>query len=121
MKTAAQLERAGRTRDSSVTRHSARVRIEELVLHGFAPADRHRIADAVERELARLMSPGLPEFRENPPALDRINAGAFSVKAGTKPQAAGTEIARAVFRSLRQSYRAAYGLQGQSVKGGRRS
>jgi hypothetical protein len=31
------------------------VRIEELVLDGFAPDDRHGIAEAVERELGRLL------------------------------------------------------------------
>ena len=30
--------------------------IEELVLHGFEPGDRHRIGEAIERELARLFA-----------------------------------------------------------------
>jgi hypothetical protein len=122
MKLAPQLERIGEARHSTlVTPHSVHVHIEELVLHGFAPGDRHRIATAVESELARLMNEeGVPKFRENPPALDRISGGAFSVKAGAKPQAAGTDIARAVFRSLRQSARASTRAQGvQPVRGGR--
>ncbi len=103
MKLAPQLERMGQAGHSSpVNRPSVGVHIEELVLHGFAPSDRHRIAAAVESELTRLMREGgLPGLRENPPALGRINAGAFKVKDGAKPQATGTEIARAVFRSLR--------------------
>ena len=41
--------------------HSIEMHIEELVLHGFEPGDRHAIGDAVERELARLLSEhGLP-------------------------------------------------------------
>ncbi len=80
-----------------------KVHIEELVLHGFAPADRARIATAVEDELARLIGEGgWPGVRGNPVTRDRIDGGAFKVKPGTKPQAAGTEIARAVFQSLKQ-------------------
>lgn len=87
-----------------------KVHIEELVLHGFAPGDRYRIASAVERELARLMGEGgLPGSPGNPLTLGRINGGAFKVTAGAKPQAAGTEIARAVFRSLRQHASASAG------------
>jgi hypothetical protein len=108
MKLAPRLERLGQARNSSlVTRQSVDVHIDELVLHGFAPGDRHRIAGAVEIELARLMSEGGQlAFPKNPPDLGRINAGAFRVEAGAKPQAVGTEIARAVFRSLRQHARA---------------
>ena len=36
--------------------------VKELVLHGLAPADRYRIGDAVERELARLIA-GEPAAR----------------------------------------------------------
>jgi len=103
VKTAPQPVDGGQARHSStVTRHSVGVHIEELVLHGFAPGDRHRIAAAVESELARLMSEGgLPGLQGGPLTLDRINGGAFKVKAGAKPQTAGADIARAVFRSLR--------------------
>jgi len=76
--------------------------IEELVLHGFAARDRHRIAAAVESELTRLLS---AEPQQNSLAnhvgIARLNGGAFKLKAGSKPQEAGTQIARAVFRSLR--------------------
>jgi len=30
--------------------------IEELVLHGFAPGDRHQISEAMQQELTRLIS-----------------------------------------------------------------
>ena len=94
---------------------SVQVEIGELVLHGFAPGDRHKIAAAVESELARLMSKaGVQGLGKNSLTLGRINGGAFRVTAGAKPQAAGAEIARAVFRGLRQSARAsarAHGAQ----------
>ena len=92
-----------------------KIHIEELVLHGFAASDRHRIAGEVERELSRLMGEGrLAGFRENL-TLERMNGGTFKVEAGAKAQAAGTQIARAVFRGLGQSSRARPGA------GGRRS
>jgi hypothetical protein len=97
MKTAQQPAEGRRASDS------VKVHIDELVLHGFSPADRHRIANAVELELTRLMGDGSPpRWGQNPLAVDRMKAGTFRVQAGAKPQAAGTEIARAVYRSLRQ-------------------
>ena len=83
--------------------HSIVVHIEELVLHGFAPEGRHRIARAVESELARLMSEeGLPGLGMNSINIERVRGGAFKAEAGARPQATGAEIARAVFRSVRQ-------------------
>jgi hypothetical protein len=103
MKLTPHLERMGQARHSSpVTHPSVKVHIDELVLHGFARGDRHRIAAAMETELARLMSEGgLPGLRGKSLTLGRINGGAFKVTAGAKPHATGTEIAQAVFRSLR--------------------
>src|SRR6516225_1781108 len=108
MRIAPQFERMEQARHSSpVTCHSVKVHIEELVLHGFARGDRHRIAQAVETELARLMGEGsAPAWQQSPPAIERINSGRFKVRAGAKPQATGREIAQAVFRSLREQARA---------------
>src|SRR5580658_625975 len=92
--------------NASQAREAVKVHIGELVLHGFPPNDRHRIARAVELELARLFNEGsMPDFGTHAAAIDRINAGAFSVKVGAKPQAAGTEIAHQVFRGLQQQAR----------------
>jgi hypothetical protein len=83
------------------------VHIEELVLHGFAPGDRHVIADAVQRELAQLISESqIPVSHGDPVALKQIDAGTFHVKPGSKPQATGTQIAKAVYRSLQRGTRA---------------
>lgn len=91
--------------------------IEELVLHGFAPQDRHAIADAVQLELSRMLSATARQdgAREFPARLD---GGTFQVKAGARPQTTGREIARAVFRSLRPQAGAAGASAG---KGGRRT
>jgi hypothetical protein len=99
------------TRDSRpVNRHrsgvrdgSIRVRIEELVLHGFAHRDRHRIASAVEQELARLIGgTGPAKWQPSPPAIERISGGTFKVEPRAQPEKAGAEIARAVFRGFRR-------------------
>ncbi len=77
-------------------------------MHGFAPGDRHAIADAVQVELARLMQAGALLVRgQNELAFKRMDAGAFQVKRGSKAESSGTQIARSVFRSLRQQMRAA--------------
>lgn len=77
--------------------------IEELVLHGFAPADRHRIGDAVQQELTRLFTdePTPPGLRENA-AIDRLNGGTFQMTATPRPEATGAQVARAVFGGLKQ-------------------
>jgi hypothetical protein len=95
--------------------------IEELVLHGFAARDRHRIAAAVQQELSRLMAAeGQANLLKSPLSLEAINAGAFQVQANTKPQAAGTQIARAVYRSMRREARvAATASRSQNGRGGR--
>jgi hypothetical protein len=97
--------------------------IEELVLDGFAPGDRHRIAEAIRDELSRLIgSAGGVKSLANRPSLERIDGGSFEIKAGGKPQAAGKQIARAVFRSLRQQATPASSqVPGQSITGGSRS
>jgi hypothetical protein len=79
------------------------VHIEELVLHGFPPGDRHRIGEAVQRELTRLFTE-----ERTPPALaksaeiDRVNAGTFQTTATPNPETTGAQVARAVFGGLRQ-------------------
>ena len=97
------------------------VHIEELVLHGFAPGDRYAIAEAVQHELAQLIGEGqLPVSHGNPVALAQIDAGAFQVKAGSKPASSGTQIARSVFRSMRREMRASVGSRAIPGAGGRK-
>lgn len=75
--------------------------IEELVLHGFAPGDRYRIGDAVERELARLFAErGVPPSLANGGEIAHINGGAFEVTPGAKPEAMGVQIAQVVYGGL---------------------
>ena len=77
--------------------------IEELVLHGFAPGDRHRIGDAVQRELARLFNERqtLSSLTKNT-EIDRLDGGTFQMMPGSRPETTGAQVARAVFGGLKQ-------------------
>jgi hypothetical protein len=80
-----------------------RLRIDELRLHGFAPSDRYSIADAVERELGRLLeTEGLPPGFAGGIALDRIDAGSIQLAGASKPAEIGARIARAIYGGLRR-------------------
>lgn len=85
-------------RQSSIHLH-----IEELVLHGFAPGDRHRIGEAVQRELARLFTEeATPPALAKSAAIDRLNGGTFQMTSAPRPEATGAQVARAVFGGLKQ-------------------
>lgn len=73
--------------------------IDELVLHGFDPADRHRIGDAVQRELhALLREGGLPEALRKD--LPRIDAGLIHSRPTARPAEFGGQIAQAVYQGF---------------------
>jgi len=80
---------------------SVQVRIGELVLDGFAPADRFRIAEGVRRELTRLIGEQglgrLAGLRTNAAVVD---AGAFPVGPGANAAAIGRRVGQAVHREL---------------------
>jgi hypothetical protein len=78
------------------------VHIEEVVLHGFRPQDGHGIGDALERELARLLSEpharaGLAEGRD----LPSVDAGRVSLQPGAPADAIGRRLAGVVSGGLR--------------------
>jgi hypothetical protein len=88
--------------------------IEELVLHGFAPGDRYRIGDAMERELASLFAeqgtpPSLAQERE----VALLNGGTFGVKPGSNAEAIGAQLAQAVYDRL-GSRRIVYERRGEN-------
>jgi hypothetical protein len=77
------------------------VQIDELVLHGFAPADRLRIGEAVQRELARLIGEGdIARLARGRAEMARLDAGSFQVAAGGDPEVIGGQVARAVHAGL---------------------
>jgi hypothetical protein len=74
---------------------NVRIEIDQLVLHGVRPADRHRVAAAFERELTRLLrTRGLPSTvdseRTKLPPLPRT----------TSPRRLGEALARSVHSGL---------------------
>lgn len=74
------------------------VHIQQLVLHGFSPADRHAIADAVSEELGALLArdAGLPRSQD----VRHADGGAFTLQHGTRAMHTGAHIARAIHSSL---------------------
>ena len=73
------------------------VHIEELVLHGFKPANRWLIADALEQELRELLTAkGVPA--EWLSSSERIEGARISSASLTKPERAGVEIAGAAYQ-----------------------
>jgi hypothetical protein len=81
--------------------YNIELNIDELVLHGFSPHDRYRIAEAVEHELARIIteqgfSPSLLQNSE----LDRLDGGSFEVQPDAKPEQIGSKVAQAVYGGL---------------------
>jgi len=79
-------ERQGVERPAAIELH-----VEELVLEGFAPAERHAVADAFERELSRLLAErGLPaaQVAAGGATFD-VDAGSVRLTTGTRPGAAG--------------------------------
>lgn len=75
--------------------------VEELVLEGFAPAERHAVADAFERELTRLLTAhGLAHTPPASSASAQVDAGSVRLSQRGGAQAAGAQIARAVYGGL---------------------
>ncbi len=77
--------------------------IKELVLHGFEPGERYRIADAVRRQLTRsLAETGLPLSLTESTEIARVDGGTFRVVRGTKAEAVGSQVGQAVYAGLRR-------------------
>lgn len=84
-------------------RQNIELHIEELVLHGFSPGDRHRIAGAVERELAMLIKEkGALQDLVNNGGIERLNGGSFQVGQNSKPEDTGAQIARVMYREMKR-------------------
>jgi len=84
------------------TKH-IQLHIDELILHGFAPGDRYRIAESLELELKRLLAEqGTPPLLRENQALTQIDAGSFEVAPNSRPEAVGTQVAYAIYRRLKR-------------------
>jgi hypothetical protein len=77
-----------------------RVRIGELVLHGFDPLDRYAVGDAVRDELARTFADhGLPDASSV--SLPRLRAGTVAPRPRVG-EGIGSEVARVVRGAIRK-------------------
>ena len=88
---------------SNRLRPSVEVHIDELVLHGFEPAQRYTIGDAIERELTRLFTDhGAPMAITHDVDIAHLNGGAIDVKPGSNGETAGIQLARIIYGGLGQ-------------------
>ena len=92
------------SRSSSLnSRASIELRIEELVLHGFASSDRYAIGDALEGKLARLLEKqAVPNSLRSERAIDEMRGGTFNAPNNASPSAIGRQIAHAIYEGFRQ-------------------
>jgi len=85
----------------SAQQQSIELHIEELVLYGFAPGDRHTIGDALEDDLARLLNEGgIPNSLRSQNTIGEIQGGTFKATQNARPTAIGRQIARAVYQGF---------------------
>ena len=86
-----------------MTPKSIELHIEELVLHGFSPGDRYRIAEGVEQELSRLFADrGVPESLAEGGEIVSVDGAAFEVAPRSRAEAVGAQVAQAVYGRLRR-------------------
>ena len=71
--------------------------IEELILHGFASPDRAAIAEAVQRELTRLLGEGGLASWMSGDTARVVNVGSFEMTPGATPDIVGRQVAQAVY------------------------
>lgn len=73
--------------------------IDELVLHGFAPGDRHAIGDAVQAHLESLLAtdPNVPAHNIS---IDSLAPQRVVLGPGVKGGAIGSQIAHAIHGGL---------------------
>jgi hypothetical protein len=80
---------------------SVTIRIDELVLRGVRPGDRHRVAGAITAELTRLLTErGVPSGLARTASLDRIAGNPVRVPPRSSPRLLGQRLAGALYSSL---------------------
>ena len=96
---------SGPPRRGGAARPSIQLHIEELVLHGFSPHDRHHLAEAVETELHRLLAEqGLALGQREDLTMERLDAGDFTGAPGASAGSLGAQVAQSVYRASLVGY-----------------
>ena len=70
--------------------------IEELVLDGFDPRDRYRIADQIQQSLAHTLSDANTGFASLSQRVDQLDAGTVALKGSAPGRDVGSSVARAI-------------------------
>lgn len=74
------------------------IHIDELVLHGFPPADRYQVAEALERELVRLLADGgIPALLRQSGSIPSLTGHETEISMASGEVPSGEQIARTVF------------------------
>jgi hypothetical protein len=77
------------------------INIDELVLDGFAPGDRHNIGESLQLELRRLITEqSIPGQLSRDWHVEWLDAGEFSNPVNSKPESTGNQIAKSVYKRL---------------------
>lgn len=84
-------------------RYNIELHIEELVLHGFSPADRDAIGAAIQGELARLFAErGIHPTLQRGHEVEKVDGGALTLRPRAKAASIGTQVAHSVYGGLRK-------------------
>lgn len=79
------------------------IHIDELVLRGFRPEDRHAIAEGLQAELARLYaaSPDAVQALASRGDTARLRIGDVNLTPGTRPGQVGSQLAEGIHRGFK--------------------
>lgn len=77
------------------------LRIEELVIDGFAPDNRDRFVAAVENELARLLGErGIPGSLTEDVEIEYLTGGALRIRQDEESETTGRHLAQAIYARI---------------------
>lgn len=75
--------------------------IEKLVLEDVSPADRHKVATAMQTELARLFAAQVPELLRQAATIGKVDVGQIET-ANLSPQKTGVQLAQQIYKGMEQ-------------------
>ena len=80
------------------------VHIEQIVFHGYSPADTHRLGETVQAELSRLVQRlGIDHSAVNNLSIERLDGGSLKKTSQPQIEALGVKLAGSVHQLLAPS------------------
>ena len=77
--------------------------VDQLVLSGFRPEERHGVAAGLQRELIRMLSdPQTARQLLKQGDVSRLRLGKITIRHGTDSPQVGTQVARGIDRSMKR-------------------